>query len=399
MKYIFIILIFILLDFKAGFAQQPADTSRKMNMDAVYDRPFIAGNAAKVMLGGYAEGNWQHIGTDGISEGHQFQFRRLTLFTAAGIGRRVRFMSELELEDGGRSLAIEFAAIDLELHPLLILRSGVILNPIGAFNQNHDGPKWEFTERPAVSTQLLPATWSNAGFGVFGKIWRGDWMWGYEAYLSGGFDGSIISNSENKTFLPAAKANPNRFESSASGLPLYSAKIAGKYKQFAEIGLSYMGGTYNRFQSEGLVIDEQRRSHAMAADWNISPLPKTKIIGEYVFIQTDVPQSYTQQYGSRQQGFFVDVVQTLREKPISVWNKAGIYAAFRVDYVDWNMDILQETGDKIKDHYWGFTPALSFRPVPQTVFRAAYTYSRQTDFLGNPPALTGGFQLGVSSYF
>jgi hypothetical protein len=24
---------------------------------------------------------------------------------------------------------------------------------------------------------------------------------------------------------------------------------------------------------------------------------------------------------------------------------------------------------------------------------------RQTDFFGNPPALTGGFQLGVSSYF
>lgn len=399
MKHLIIILVSIFFDFKTLLAQQPADTAKKMNMDAVYDRPFMAGGQGKVMMGGYAEANWQHRGTDGISEGHQFQFRRLTLFTAAGIGRKIRFMSELEIEDGGRSLAIEFAAIDLELHPLLNLRGGVILNPIGAFNQNHDGPKWEFTERPMVSTHLLPATWSNVGFGIFVKIWRGNWMLGYELYASGGFDGSIISNEQNKTYLPAAKSNPDRFESSASGLPLYSGKMAAKYKQLAEIGLSYMGGTYNAFQKDGLIVDEQRRCHAWAIDWNIAPLQKTRFLGEYVYIRTDIPKTYLQSYGRQQQGFFVDWVQTLREKPISVWNKAAFYAAFRVDFVDWNLDILSETGDKISDHYWGFTPALSFRPVPQTVFRAAYTYARQTDFFGNPPALTGGFQLGVSSYF
>jgi hypothetical protein len=101
MKHFFIILVSILFEFKTLLAQQPADTAKKMNMDAVYDRPFMAGGQEKVMMGGYAEANWQHRGTDGISEGHQFQFRRLTLFTAAGIGRKIRFMSELEIEDGG----------------------------------------------------------------------------------------------------------------------------------------------------------------------------------------------------------------------------------------------------------------------------------------------------------
>ena len=33
-------------------------------------------------------------------------------------------------------------------------------------------------------------------------------MLGYEAYFSGNFDHSIIDNKENKSFLPAAKANP-----------------------------------------------------------------------------------------------------------------------------------------------------------------------------------------------
>ena len=56
--------------------------ANKMNMDAVYNRPFISMDRLPVSLGGYAEVNWQRMSTDGISEGHQFQMRRMTLFIA-----------------------------------------------------------------------------------------------------------------------------------------------------------------------------------------------------------------------------------------------------------------------------------------------------------------------------
>lgn len=150
---------------------KPEDTLKHtMNMDAVYDRPLLDVGKLPVSVGGYMEVNWQHIGTDGNSEGHQFQFRRLTLFVSSTIGKRLKFLSEIEFEDGGKEIAIEFAALDVEIHPLFNLRGGMILNPIGSFNQNHDGPKWEFTDRPISSTQMLPATWSNAGFGLYGNI-------------------------------------------------------------------------------------------------------------------------------------------------------------------------------------------------------------------------------------
>src|SRR5260221_8989949 len=118
--------------------------------------------------------------------------------------------------------------MDIIFHPLLNLRGGMIVNPIGAFNQNHDGPKWEFTDRPVAAEKMLPDTWSNAGFGLYGKYYRNKWMFGYEFYLTGGFNNSIISNKENKTFLPAAKDNHERFEESASGEPLITGKIAVK---------------------------------------------------------------------------------------------------------------------------------------------------------------------------
>jgi hypothetical protein len=379
----------------------PKDTIKQtMNMDAVYNRPFVAVGKLPVSLGGYMEANWQHLGTDGVSEGHQFQFRRMTLFVSSTIGKRLKFLSEIEFEEGGKEIAIEFAALDIELHPLLNLRGGIILNPIGAFNQNHDGPKWEFTDRPISATQMLPATWSNAGFGLYGKHYTTDWMFGYEAYLSGNFDNSIIDNSENKTFLPAAKNNPERFEEINSGLPLFTGKVAVRNNKIGELGLSYMGGVYNKFQDDGLQLDDKRRVDIFAIDFN-STLPglNTFITGEWAWIKVNVPSTFTQQYGNKQQGGFVDIVQPVVKKRILGWDKATVNLACRIEYVDWNVGKFTSTGTNIGENIWGIMPAISFRPTAQTVLRLNYRHQQQKDILGNPPAKTGGFSFGISTYF
>jgi hypothetical protein len=100
------------------------------------------------------------------------------------------------------------------------------MNPIGAFNQNHDGPKWEFSDRPISATQMLPATFSNVGMGLYGKKYNKQWVFAYEAYLTNGFDETIIDNENSRTSLPSAKANKNRFEESSNGKALFTGKIA-----------------------------------------------------------------------------------------------------------------------------------------------------------------------------
>jgi hypothetical protein len=379
----------------------PADSTRpSMNMDAVYARPFISVGKLPVAVGGYMEANWQHLGTNGISEGHQFQFRRVTLFVSSTINKKIKFLSEIEFEDGGKEIAVEFAALDVELDPLLNLRGGMILNPIGAFNQNHDGPKWEFTDRPISATQMLPATWSNAGFGLYGKKYGKNWMFGYEVYLSGNFDNSIIENTENKTFLPAAKNNTERFEEINSGLPLLTGKLAVKNNVIGEIGLSYMGGVYNKFQDDGLQLDEKRRVDVFAIDFNTTlPKLKTFITGEWAWIWVNVPPTFTQQFGNKQQGGFVDIVQPIVKKKMFGWQDATINLACRLEYVDWNVGTFASTGGNISEDLWSILPALSFRPTTQTVFRLNYRHQQQQDLLGNPPARTGGFSFGISTYF
>lgn len=382
--------------------KQPSDTSsaKTMNMDAVYNRPFMQIGDLPASIGGYIEADYQYMGEDGITDGHSFQVPRFTLFVASSIHRKIKFLSEIELEEGGRKISIEFAALDFNFHPLLNLRGGVIMNPIGAFNQNHDGPKWEFVDRPIAMTDMLPATWSNVGFGLYGKYYSKDWAFGYEAYLTNGFDNSIISNDQNKTFLPAAKENFQRFEESSNGQALFTGKIAVKYNKIGEIGLSYMGGVYNKFEDDGLILDSKRRLDVMAVDFNttISGI-NTYLVGEWALILVDVPRTYSQQFGNQQQGGFMDVVQPIMRGKIAGFDTAVLSLACRLEYVDWNMGTFNETGGNISDDLWAVVPAISFRPSSQTVIRLNYRYMHQQDILGNPPAKIGGIQIGLSSYF
>ena len=371
-----------------------------MNMDAVYDRPFLQMGKMPIALGGYVEANTAYFSEDGVTDGLSFQMPRLTMFMSSTIARRIKFLTEIEFEEGGREINIEFASLDIQVHPALNLRGGVVMNPIGAFNQNHDGPKWDFISRPVSATRMLPATWSNVGFGLYGKWHTDDWTLGYEAYLTNGFDGSIISNAENRTFLPATKNNPERFEESFNGQPLYTGKISLRHQRIGEIGLSYMGGVYNKFEEDGLTLDRKRSLHTFALDFNTTiPHLGTKLLGEWALVTLDVPETYGQQFGNRQQGGFLDIVQPLLRRKILGWDRAVFSVVCRLEYVDWNVGTFRETGGAIADDFKAVVPGISFRPTAQTILRLNYRYEWQRDILGNPPKRTAGWQFGVSAYF
>ncbi|MCA0233144.1 porin [Runella sp. MFBS21] len=374
--------------------------STKMNMDAVYNRPFLQVGRTPLGVGGYAELNTNYAATDGISEGLSFQMRRMTLFFGGSLHRKIKFMSELEFEDGTKEINIEFAAVDFQFANLFNLRGGIIMNPIGAFNQNHDGPRWEFNDRPISATQMLPATFSNVGMGIYGKKYSKQWVFAYEAYLTNGFNDDIIANEDGRTSLPAVKANRDRFEESSNGQPLFTGKVAIRNRKIGEIGLSYMTGVYNKFQDDGLILDEKRALGAFAIDVNTTlPKLKTFITAEWAWINVNVPSTHATQFGSKQSGGFVDIVQPVFKKPLWGFPNSTFNVACRVERVDWNVGTFAETGTKIYDELFSVMPAISWRPIPSTVIRFNYRIQRQWDILGNPPAKTGAFQLGISSYF
>jgi len=377
----------------------PQDTSLVLSMDAVYNRPFLEMGKFPIAIGGYLEANSDYFVTDGITEGLSFRMQRLTIFMSSTIKQRIKFLTEIEFEGGTEEINIEFAALDFEFLPLLVLRGGIIMNPIGAFNQNHDGPKWEFIDRPLSATTIVPSTWSNVGFGIHGKTYQGKWVWAYEAYLTNGFDEAIIDNEVGRTWLPAAKENPERFEESFNGVPLTTLKTAVRHRNIGEIGLSWMGGVYNKFEEEGITIDSKRRIDVLGVDFNTEIKNKLYITGEYIWDFVDVPSTYSPQYGSAQSGGFVDFVYPILNKRMLGWDNSILNAAIRLEYVDYNKDTFKETGGRIYDEEKGINAAFGFRPAPGTVIRINYGYYWATDLLGNLPSKTSKLQFGFSSYF
>jgi hypothetical protein len=379
----------------------PTDTTKtKLNMDAVYNRPFLVAGKLPLAIGGYLEANTQYEQTNGVTDGFSFQMRRMTLFFSSTIAKKIKFFSELEFEDGTKEINIEFAAMDIEFHPLVNLRGGIILNPIGSFNQNHDGPRWDFIDRPISSTTILPATLSNIGFGLHGKYFVSRWTFGYEAYLTNGFDDAVISNTENRTSLAAGKLNIERFEESNSGLPMFTGKLAVRNRKIGELGLSMMNGVYNKWQSDGITLDAKRSITALALDFNTALFNnRLSVLGEFSKVYVDVPSTYDPSYGSEQFGCFVDIVGTIVQREILGWEKSKINVGARFEYADYNQGKFSETNGNISDHVWAIVPTIAFRPVGTTVLRFNYRYQQQTDLLGNPPANTGVIQFGFSTYF
>ena len=413
----------ILLCSRSAFAQidstllntpTKTDTSKhSLNMDAIYNRPFLKLGKSPVSIGGYVESDVLYTNTSGITNGSQFQFRRFSLFVASTISKHVKFLSEIEYENDptgdpgestGGTFGIEYAALDIEFNPLLNLRSGLILNPIGSFNQNHDGPKYEFTDRPIAMTQMLPDTWSNTGFGLYGKHYTNHWMFGYEFYVTGGFDDAIIDNSQAKTFLPAANASTSRLTSSASGEPLYTGKLSFGNDQIGQLGLSYMGGVYNTWRVEGAQVDDKRSVNIFDVDFNTT-IPKlhTAITTEWAWVFVDLPADYTPEYSHRQYGGYIDVVQPIIHGHILDWDNATVNLAVRGEYVDWNEGNFAATGQRMNNDVWSIMPAISFRPTPLTVLRLNYRIQQARDITGNTIGAaigpTRGLSFGVSTYF
>lgn len=92
----FLIFLFTIMSFVDTNAQIDPDLLRSpgqvndsliLNMDAVYNRPFVQAGKLPVALGGYMEANYQYLQQDGVTEGHQFQMRRLTLFVSSSISK------------------------------------------------------------------------------------------------------------------------------------------------------------------------------------------------------------------------------------------------------------------------------------------------------------------------
>jgi hypothetical protein len=386
-------------------AQEPDSTpSRRIRarvdsipvQGGVYNRPFLA-SVGRTAVGGYVEGNTNYFRQDGISEGFSMELRRFNVFLFSSIGSRLRFISELEFEDGAEEIALETALIDFIVNPSFVVRAGVLLPPIGAFNVNHDAPRWDFVERPLVSTEVIPATLSEVGFGAHGRLFPRGFTITYDVYLSNGLGDGVILNEAGRTRLASGKGT-GLVAGDNNGRPGVSGRIGFQRRNLGEVGLSYYAATYNTFSVDGREVDARRAVRLAALDLN-TEVHSVSLRGELAFAWIDVPGDLSELFGDRQWGLHVDAVVPVLRPRIRGLTDPVVSAVARVERVDFNRGRFTGTGDSIGDEVDAVTLGFSFRPVAGTVFKANYRYERLRDLQGNEPVRRAGFQFGLATYF
>ncbi len=192
----------------------------------VVENPFGFGT---VSLGGYFDMEYH----DFANTDSTFRQHRWIINIGAQLAERLRFNSEFEIEYGGSEAVagdgearVEQAYADFLINDMINLRAGAILVPFGRYNLYHDSDLQDLTDRPLVARDVIPTTWTEAGYGFFGEFnpifgSYEDLSLKYELYAVNGLDAGFsdtglsgarsslkTDNNEGKSVIGRLVASP-----------------------------------------------------------------------------------------------------------------------------------------------------------------------------------------------
>jgi hypothetical protein len=350
-----------------------ADTTRPFVRGGIYDKPFLTRLAGRAAIGGYAEAHARYVREDGAKTEAGFVAKRFNLFANALVSEIVRFAAELEFEEGGEEIKLEFAAIDVRVHPAFTIRGGMILSPLGRFNLAHDSPLNEFTDRPLASTEITGVALSEPGLGALGQIPAGpSGRLTYEAYFTNGLHDGLIGDSEDGTRLPLGRGNHEDNNSE----PAFVGRLAWSPRIGTEFGVSTHRGAYNVFSEDGLDLDERRSVGVWVADAEMT-IAGTTFAGEFVQARIDVPEGLRGIFAERQRGWYAEVVRPFGRGWVQTLPNSTFALKVRGDGVDFDSGL---DGDDTRQ----ISAGVNFRPGEDTVLKLDYVRGRSRDRFAVP---------------
>ncbi len=383
-----VLLLIPMLFLGVGNAEEAEETEkpRPFVKGGAYDKPHLFKLATgKATFGGYAEAHYRFEKEEGIVEEKTFVPKRFILFFHSAVSDRFQIAAELEFEEGTEEILLEMAVLDFEIHPALTFRAGMLLTPLGRFNLTHDSPANKVTDRPLVSTQIIPTTLSEPGMGVFGAFYpSARSRITYEIYAVNGFTDGIIGEGTR-----IAQGRHNIEDNNNS--PAFAGRLAFSPLPEADIGFSWHTGQYNKSFLEDVQIDDARNLTILALDADYR-WKDYQILGEYARADIDLPPGLKGSiYAEKQQGFYLQGSAAFLRSAIATMPGSYLEGVVRYEWVDFDTDV-------VGDHQTRLTLGLNFRPTQDSVFKFNYLYNWMYD-RNNVKALSAGLLFSVATYF
>ena len=217
--------------------EMTADAIEQVTVD-MNRRPDITQSTA---IGGYGELHYNNLKDDiGNDDVDRSDFHRFVLFVGHEFSDDIRFFSELEVEhslvgDGEPGeVELEQAWIEMDLNDRHHVRAGLDILPVGIINPTHEPNTFYGVERNKVESEIIPATWWEAGIGIYGEIAPG---WNYDAIIHSGL---AVPTAGSSALRPrsgrskVAEADDLGFAATGriryTGIPGLELSVSGQYQ-------------------------------------------------------------------------------------------------------------------------------------------------------------------------
>jgi predicted transcriptional regulator len=164
-----------------GFAADVNELERRLDivseeLDRMKNSSGGSGIAHRTTVHGYGETHWT-AATDDAAKVDQHRF---VIGVHSEISNWIHLNAEIDFEHAAQELEFEFGHLDFLVSQQLNFRAGTMLMPMGNLNEFHEPNNFYTPERPDFHAKLIPSTWQQAGFGLWGS--KGDIS--YRFYLT-----------------------------------------------------------------------------------------------------------------------------------------------------------------------------------------------------------------------
>lgn len=362
------------------------------------DTPSESGDYLKRLWGntkisGYGELDYIFTRENGNGKGgNTLDPHRIVLNVTSQLADWVDFNSELEWEHGGSdggadgSISVEQAYLTFRLNPAINIKSGVMLVPMGAINQNHEPINFYSSARPALDTYLIPSTWQEMGVGISGALHH---KVDYQLMAVTGLDGTKFDaekgmregrqgfgKDSNRNFAVTGRLDVHPIQNLITSLSLYSGNSAPSGSPTAYTTIAAVDGRY-RF-----------------SDFELA--------GEYVHVYQDRPDLLNTEISRNMSGYWVE--GAWHALP-TAWKRGKLANADTVMFARYSEFNTQEGGaiDPLKSsgrfnrNYT--TVGMSFMPIPSVAIKADYQFFGDHRTAGETAVDNDKFQVTVGFVF
>lgn len=255
--------------------------AQQAQIEALADREPDSSLLDRVHIGGYGSVRAEANNLD--NQNDTFTFRRFVLSADAQVTDRLQTYLELEFErftelelekdigtgdefetkqgvegTNGSEISFEQAWAGYSINPGLNLRAGILLVPLGRFNENHDDNEWNLTRRTLVDTGTpvlpSPAAFSELGAGFTGTVPFGEQsLIDYSVYVVNGAQLDFTNEQEVESAPgepPESKIEaefaPSRGSASqdSNSNKAVTGRVAYRWRPGQEIAVSGYRGRY-----------------------------------------------------------------------------------------------------------------------------------------------------------